>query len=124
MLAIVYVAIGGAVGAVLRFGLLRWMPPPADGLPLATILANVIGCLLIGLLAGLFTGPLEGRDELRALLIVGLLGALTTFSTYGWETYALGARGHFGLAAANLLVSNLAGLAAIWAGQTLAARWA
>ena len=123
MLSVVYVAIGGACGAVLRYALLRWMPPPTDGLPYATITANLVGCLLIGLAAGWFASPLgEDRAHLRPLIVVGFLGGLTTFSTYGWETYAFASNGRFLLAGANLLLSNLVGLAAIWAGHQLAIR--
>ena len=116
------VALGGALGAVARYGVtllgLRW----TDRVPAGTWIANLAGCVLIGLLVPLLARPDDGR---RALVLVGFLGAFTTFSTYTLETAALWEAGRPGLAALNALGSVAAGLALValglWAGRALAA---
>ena len=122
--ALLSVAVGGACGAVCRYGVglavVRWR---LDAAPLATLAVNVAGCLLIGML-----GTVAEADRLgphaRLLLITGLLGGLTTFSTFGYETLALATtRGRFDLAAANLTAHLLAGLAAVWLGRWCVLTW-
>lgn len=87
---------GGAVGALLRYGLSRAFPPvsgwPVTGWPWATLIANVLGGLLMGLLAGWLAGRAVGgadSEKLRLLLGVGLLGGFTTFSAFSIETVRL-----------------------------------
>jgi CrcB protein len=86
--------------------------------PLGTLLVNVLGCLLIGLLAGLA----EARDlfshEMRLFLFVGLLGGFTTFSTFGLESFELLRAGNWGMALANVSAQVFLSLAAVWAGFT------
>ena len=112
------VALGGALGAVARALLStaiqsRW---PAT-LPWGTIVVNVSGCLVLGVLSG----ALEARPHLsptvRAFGAVGVLGAFTTFSTFENETLALLQRGELPVALANVVISLVAGLTAVWIGQ-------
>jgi CrcB protein len=81
------VGAGGCVGAMLRYaislGMGRWVTP--DRLPLGTLLANVLGCLLIGALLQ-WVGA---REDMRHLVIIGVLGGLTTFSTFSLETITM-----------------------------------
>ena len=112
------VAFGGALGAVARATLSmaiqsRW----PSTLPWGTIVVNLAGCLILGLLSG----ALESRPHLnptwRAFGAVGVLGAFTTFSTFENETLALLQRGELPAALANVALSLLAGLSAVWVGQ-------
>jgi CrcB protein len=87
---------GGALGALLRYGLSRAVGPvsgwPMTGWPWATLMANVLGGLLMGLLAGWLAGRAAGAvdsEKLRLLLGVGLLGGFTTFSAFSIETVRL-----------------------------------
>jgi CrcB protein len=118
MKGLLIVALGGALGSVARYKLsgfvlhhtLDWR------FPAGTFAVNVIGCLVAGVLAGLaerhdFLGP-----DARLLLFTGVLGGFTTFSAFGLETMFLLKRGDFGIAAANIVLSVIAGLAALWLG--------
>jgi CrcB protein len=76
-----WVALGGAVGSMLRYGCSRALNITA--FPLGTLLVNVLGCLAIGLLWGLFTR--HANEQLRLLLVTGFCGGFTTFSTFTYE---------------------------------------
>ena len=126
------VAVGGAVGAVLRFWLGTWAarvapptstsgPLPFGSLPLGTLLVNVFGCLAIGILLMLADRQVVGHD-LRVGLGVGLLGALTTFSTFGHETLDLVRRGLPGLALGNVALNLILGLGAVALGWWIGSR--
>ena len=84
------IALGGALGATLRYlvglGLEQRL---GSGFPFGTLTVNLVGCLLIGLLAALFVDATEGREQLRLFLIVGCLGGFTTFSSFGLDTLRL-----------------------------------
>ena len=114
------VAVGGALGAMARFGLgaLAQRLAPHD-FPYGTFLINLSGCLVFGLLAGWseFRAPLS--TEARAFLLVGVLGGFTTFSSFGYETFQLLRDGHGALAALNAGGQVFIGVAAVWLGWTL-----
>jgi CrcB protein len=76
------VAVGGAAGAVARYGLSELLPAAPGGLPVATLLTNLLGCLLLGLLVGRY----REHPVLRPLLGTGVLGGFTTFSTLALQT--------------------------------------
>ena len=113
---------GGFVGAVARYlislGLQR--ATESASFPFGTLVVNVSGCLVIGLLAGLLTTRLVLSPELRLLIITGFLGALTTFSTFSLETVNLWRNGTYGLAALNLSGQLLLGVGGVWTGMWLA----
>ena len=115
------VALGGGVGAVLRYQLGRMMtlwlgPAVVTSFPWATLAANVIGSLAMGLLAGWLARNGQGGEEARLLLGVGLLGGFTTFSAFSLELMLLIERGQGGLAFAYGAVSLLAGLTGLYLG--------
>ncbi|MCP4644272.1 MAG: fluoride efflux transporter CrcB [bacterium] len=123
MVKLLMVATGGAVGAVLRYLVSGWTQKLTGGsLPWGTFAVNILGCLALGFLGAVFTRFVPVREEYRLLLLVGGLGAFTTFSTFGFETFALLNDGQRGLALANVLLSNAAGLAAVWIAYRLAER--
>ncbi|MDX6751759.1 fluoride efflux transporter CrcB [Geminicoccaceae bacterium 1502E] len=118
----VWVALGGALGSVARFWLAELLAGLATGFPWATVLANLSGSFLIGLVATL-TGP-EGRllvaPEIRQLVIVGICGGYTTFSSFSLQTLTLAQSGQWLLAAANVMLSVLGCLVAVWLGHVAA----
>lgn len=112
---------GGGLGALLRFGLSGFVQRMTDdAFPIGTLVVNVTGCLVIGFLGAVFTGPALVRDEWRFFLLVGLLGGFTTFSTFGFETLALMDDGEWARAGLNLVASNGLGLVAVYIGYRLA----
>lgn len=124
MFKLVMIATGGAAGAVLRYFISGWAQKSTDGsFPTGTLVVNLVGCLLIGVAGAFFASPHVIREEYRAALLVGVLGAFTTFSTFGWETFALANGGQVWLAASNVLLSNSVGLLAVWLGYRMAEKW-
>ena len=121
---LLYIALGGAVGAVSRYLVSGWvMHSTGRVFPVGTLCVNVIGCLLIGILGAAFAGPQLIREEYRLALMVGLLGSFTTFSTFGAESMALVSAGQLRLAVLNVVLSNGLGLSAAWFGYRAGERW-
>jgi fluoride exporter len=119
----VLIMAGGAFGSVCRYMVQGWAQNVVSGtFPLGTLIVNVVGCFLIGVLNMLFTGPLPIRPEVRIGILVGVLGGFTTFSSFGWETFALGNEGQSLAAVTNVVLSLTLGLAAVWCGYRLAER--
>ncbi len=116
------VACGGASGALVRYALSGWM---LKRFPLGTLAVNLAGCLLIGLIVG----SLQHRDWLsptaRHFLVMGGLGSLTTFSTFGYQSVELWVDGDYGLAGLNVLMNVCVGFAAVamglWLGGLMSA---
>lgn len=103
------VAIGGAVGACLRYLVGQWtLSNLGPGLPFGTWSVNIIGSLAMGLLAGWLAQRSDGGQELRLLLGVGVLGGFTTFSAFSLDVFTMINRGEIGLAGA-YAVSSVAG---------------
>jgi CrcB protein len=121
------IAIGGALGSLARHGVnhlvhVRWL---ATRFPVGTVLVNLIGCFVIGLLAGLIAADrIAMRLHWREFVFVGLLGGFTTFSTFGFDTFLLARTHSMQQAALNVALHMIAGLAAVWAGYALGARGA
>jgi len=88
------VGFGGALGAVSRYWLAGMLNSKADKLPLGTLSCNVLGSLLMGILFVLIMEKAKLSPELRPMLMVGFLGAFTTFSSFSLETVALLQEGH------------------------------
>ena len=112
-MATVHVALGGAIGSVLRYQSGRWItqwlgPQAVMTFPWATLAVNAVGSLLMGVLAGWLARHGEGGDQFRLLLGVGLLGGFTTFSAFSLEAAQMIQRGELIVAAA-YAVSSVAG---------------
>ncbi len=118
--ALAWVGLGGMTGAILRFLVMSGMARVAPGFPYGLLLVNLLGCFAIGLL----TGYIEARDllsvEAQRFLIIGVLGSLTTYSTFGVETAHLFRLQHFAAAALLITTHLIGGLAAVFAGLSLA----
>ena len=78
-------AIGGAVGALCRMALGEWVMTKVSSFPYGTVVVNLIGCLIIGLVLGLYMQKPDLSQLARFFLVVGGLGAFTTFSTFAFE---------------------------------------
>jgi CrcB protein len=116
------VAAGGALGSLARHGVNHLVQGEARfaRFPWATLLVNVSGCLVVGLLAGLVaSGRLPMRATWREFIFVGLLGGFTTFSTFGLDTITLIRAGAPGDAALSIAANLLIGFAAVYAGMVL-----
>ncbi len=111
------IAAGGALGAVLRFWSAQWVYALAGrGFPYGTLAVNLLGSFLMGLLFVLLVERLSVDGAWRAFLLVGLLGAYTTFSTFSMETLQLFLEGEGGKALVNVLASVLLCLGGAWLG--------
>jgi fluoride exporter len=113
---------GGSVGALVRYLVTLLVNAKYDGpFPLATFLINVTGSFLIGTLMVLFDREELLNPNLRPLLVTGVLGGFTTFSSFEWEMFALG-RSTPPLAIVYAMSSVLLGWIACWAGASLGRR--
>ena len=105
---LIFIALGGASGAVARYVLANWVHTLWEGkLPLGTLLVNVIGSFAIGIIYVLVVERQLIHADWRGVLMVGFLGAFTTFSTFSLETISLIEAGHLLHAAAYMLGSAL-----------------
>jgi CrcB protein len=105
------VGAGAAIGAWMRWWLGLILNSTLPALPLGTLAANLVGGYLIGLFMGLFSLTSSFSPELRLFVITGLLGGLTTFSTFSAEAVTLLSRGQYGWATTHILVHVLGSLA-------------
>lgn len=116
------VMLGGATGSLARYILANAIMSRAGArFPLGTVIINITGSFLIGLLMTMFSERLP-HPNLRLLLVVGFLGGYTTFSTFEWETLGLVRDGERWLALLNGAGSVLFGYAAVWLGAVIAAK--
>ena len=121
MQRILLIGVAGLAGTLLRYGLSSWTASRfGEAFPLGTLIVNLIGCFLAGLLFYLMFEQYLVSETIRAIVIVGLLGGFTTFSAFGLQTFALLREGHMGLALLNFGVSNVGGLLMVWFGYSLA----
>ena len=114
------VAVGGAIGATLRYVVSGAAYNQfGESFPIGTLLVNIIGCFLIGFLAQLFEEIIV-PPNMRLLILTGTLGAFTTFSTYGLETVKLWQDGEIRLAILDIVANNLTGILFVVLGFILA----
>ncbi|MBF0132488.1 MAG: fluoride efflux transporter CrcB [Magnetococcales bacterium] len=115
------VALGGSVGAVARYlisnAVYAWL---GRGFPWGTLFVNVGGSLIMGILFQVFSERYAEHDVWRAALLVGVLGALTTFSSFSLETLQLIQNGEFRLSLMNIAASVILCLVGVWGGLVLA----
>lgn len=121
MLKALLIGLAGLVGTLGRY----WVSETVgrrygEAFPVGTLAVNLLGCFLAGLLFYLLQERFSVNQTVRAVVLVGLLGGFTTFSSYGLQTFALLREGQFAYAALNLMLSNAVGLLMVWAGYTAA----
>lgn len=115
------VALGAAIGANLRYAVSLWASRHlSPGFPYGTLIVNVLGCLVIGALLSLAATRLTLSEPLRLLLVTGLLGGFTTFSSFGYEAFTLIGEGDWLAAGMYVSSSLIVGLSAVFVGAGLA----
>jgi CrcB protein len=118
MRALLIVGVGGFIGSALRYSVGGWIHRVLDthAFPYGTLTVNILGCMLIGVLAGV--SELRGgfATETRLFLFVGVLGGFTTFSAFGHETFNMLRGGALGQALLYVGLQTVIGLSAVWGG--------
>ena len=117
-----WVGLGGFLGSILRYGIGGWLVRLKAGwtFPIETLLINVTGCLVLGLLAGIGESRGAFSPTARAFLFIGLLGGFTTFSAFGYESFQLLRDGQLSGAALSAALQVGLGIGGVWAGYSLA----
>ncbi len=118
MKAILLVAIGGAIGSVMRYSvavMLKYIY--ANEFPWHTFTVNIVGCFFIGLI---FSWSLQSIsfENIRLFLMIGILGGFTTYSSFGLETFDLLKQGKIVIALAYMIATNILGLIAVYFGYS------
>jgi CrcB protein len=117
------VMLGAAAGGLARYVIGAAVMQRFTGrFPLGTLVVNVSGCFLIGILMTRFTERGDPHPNLRLLLVVGVLGGYTTFSSFAWETVQSFADGSRVVGLLNIALSLILGMIAVWCGAWLARR--
>lgn len=115
----IYVFLGGGLGAMTRYSISKILPTVEGGFPNATFIANVVSCIVLGLLMGtLMQKELSTKTQL--ILMTGFCGGFSTFSTFSAETFKLLEQGQFALALGYILSSIAICLVCIFIGMKLA----
>ncbi|MEM7050892.1 MAG: fluoride efflux transporter CrcB [Acidobacteriota bacterium] len=123
MREILWIALGGSLGALCRFFLTGWVQRSVvSGFPWGTTVVNLLGCLAIGGLVGWSSLRGDFSDSARLFALIGFLGSFTTFSTFALETLALMRAGSLAPGLSNLLLQTGGGLLAVIVGDRLG-RW-
>jgi CrcB protein len=117
----VVIGSGGFLGALARYGLsgLVHRQMPLATFPYGTLVVNLVGCLGIGVIAGLAESRQLFGPEFRAFVLIGILGAFTTFSTFGYETFAMIRDDEYLRAITNVAMHVLLSLALLWLGYVV-----
>ena len=121
LLNAIVIGSGGFLGALARYGLsgLVHRQLPFTTFPYGTLAVNRLGCFVIGVITGLVESRQLFGPELRRFILIGILGAFTTFSTFGYETFSMIRDGEHFRAAINVGIHVVFGLALVWLGYTL-----
>lgn len=121
MLAYLWVALGGIIGASARYALSRYVAKVAGTtFPYGTLLINVTGSLLLGWFMIWSTERALPDPRWRLFLAIGFCGSYTTFSSYAFESFAYLEQGHWALFATNVIANNILCLLAVVAGAAIA----
>ena len=116
----ILIALAGLTGTLLRYWLSGYVARQyGETFPWGTMAVNLIGCLVTGAVFYATEERFLINPTVRTVILIGLLGGFTTFSSYGLQTFTLLRDGEFGLATLNIITSNVLGLFMVWAGYTL-----
>ena len=118
--AILFVGIGSSLGGIVRYLISRYlMNMTGSSFPIGTLIVNLLGCLIIGLLYGLFDRGNLMNTNLRLFLTVGFCGGFTTFSTFMGDNFQLIKEGNFLLGSMYLCASIILGYLFLYLGYSL-----
>ena len=124
MMKILLVGAGGFLGSVARYLLSNFVQDSSQSrFPVGTLLVNVLGCLVIGLLSQIGESREIFSAETRAFIFVGILGGFTTYSSFGNETINLWRNNDNGFALLNIVLQLTIGLGAVWVGRIIGAKF-
>ncbi len=116
----IMIGLAGLIGTLLRYWLSGFVARHyGETFPWGTLIVNVIGCLVTGAIFNLTEERFLVDPTVRTVILIGLLGGFTTFSSYGLQTFTLLRDGEFALATFNVAVSNVLGLLMVWVGYGL-----
>ncbi len=117
---LILIAVLGAAGTLARYGLSGWVQRAAGGgFPWGTLVVNIAGCFLFGLVWAVSEGRLAIRPEYRTIVLVGFMGAFTTFSTFAFETTQLLREAQWWAAFFNVAAQNLSGILFLFLGLAI-----
>ena len=121
MVRMLLVGLGGFVGTLFRYWLSGLIARRyGETFPLGTLAVNAIGCFIIGFLFYFFYDRSLTSPTARTVVLIGVIGGFSTFSSYGLQTFTLLREGEVFLALVNIVASNALGLALVWLGYVLA----
>jgi CrcB protein len=121
MQRLIFIGLAGFAGTLMLYWLSeRTARRFGETFPTGTLIVNLIGCFLAGLLFSLMFDRFLVSPTVRTVILIGLLGGFTTFSSFGLQTFTLLRDGEMGLALFNIAISNVGGLLMVWVGYSLA----
>ena len=116
----IFIALAGLAGTLVRYWLAGYVARQyGETFPWGIMAVNLIGCLVTGVVFYVTEQRFLINPTVRTVILIGLLGGFTTFSSYGLQTFVLLRDGDYGLATLNIVASNVLGLFMVWAGYVL-----
>ncbi len=116
---ILFIALGGAFGALSRFGFGLLFQRILSEFPLSILFVNIFGSFMFGFVWSFSARHAWVTDDLRDALLIGFLGSLTTFSTFAFNNLQMALSGNWLQLAMNIVISNIVGITAVWVGIQL-----
>lgn len=117
---VLFIAFAGLAGTLLRYWVSGFVArQQGETFPWGTLVVNLVGCFLAGAVFYLAEEKFVLSPNVRTIILIGLLGGFTTFSSYGLQTFTMLRDGQIGLATINVAASNVLGLLMVWVGYVV-----